>query len=273
VTRAWLLRRLAGDGRRHLTVWVGLALAFAVAGFAVAGASVLRPAPAAPAAGRVIAYLGDDVDGPRAAELASVLAKMPGVEAVRVVSAAEELELLRAALGARAGVVEGVGPDLLSPSLEIAARQSEAAALAFRLRRVHGVADVDLVTDPAPAAPLGAALAPRARLAVTLAGVVGLLALVAALARLRSRLRVEHALLLTLGLPRAACVRPAFWLATASGALGAGLGVLAAAWSAPAWLGTAPPAREIALGLVGLLVVALGASRAALRIPEAAGAG
>ena len=274
MTRAWLLRRLVGDGRRHGVVWLALAVAFAVVGFSAAGARLLGRASATPAApeARVIAYLADDLDARGAAELQRVLGTLPGVESVRAVSANEGLALLRRELGARAGVIEGVGADLLEPSLEIVARPSEAAALAFRLRRLRGVTDVDLVAAAPPVGPPGESPS-RARLGLALAGALGLLALLAALALLRARVRVELSLWLTLGLPRAACARPVLWLATAAGLLGAALGGVAASWAARAWLGAAGlPPREVALGALGLLVVALVASRVALRIPEAAGA-
>jgi hypothetical protein len=273
MTYAWLVRRVVGDGRRHGVVWLALTAAFAVVAFAAAGARLVgrSPPPAAPAA-QVIAYLAEDPEAPRAGELERVLEKVPGVEAVRAVSAGEGLELLRRELGARAAVLEGVGPDLLSPSLEIAARPAAAAALAIRLRRTRGVVDVDLVA--APDAPVSVPDARRAaRLGVALAAALGLLALVAALALLRARLRGELALWLTLGLTRAAGARPALWLAGAAGAAGAGLGAAGASWAARAWLDVAAlPSREIALGAVGILLLALAASRIALRAPEAAGA-
>jgi hypothetical protein len=280
MTRAWLLRRLVGDGRRHGAVWLALAVAFAVVTLAAAGARLVGRAPAgpAPAAARVIAYLDEGQEGAgagagaRAEELRRVLERMPGVEAVRVVSARDGLELLRRELGARAGVLEGVGPDLLSPSLEIAARPAVAGALAIRLRRLAGVGAVDLVeAAEAPAAPADDGRA--ARLGVALAGTLGLLALVAALAVLRARLRVELALWLSFGLTRAASVRPALWLATSAGVVGAGAGALGASWAANAWLPAgALPARELALGAAAVVMLALAVSRVALRIPEAAGA-
>jgi hypothetical protein len=272
VTRAWLLRRLVGDGRRHGVAWLALAAAFAAVAFSAVGARLLWPAPppAAPAA-RVIAYLDDVAGAPGAAELERVLAAMPGVESVRAVSARDDLALLRRELGPRASVLEGVGAEMLSPSLEIAARPAAAEALAVRLRRLRGISDVDLVA--APAARPEATRMP-ARLGMAAAGALGLLALVGALALLRARLRVELGLWLALGLTRAASARPALWLATAASAAGGALGGLGASWAARAWLGLpAVPARELALGAAGLFVLALAASRVALRVPEAAGAG
>jgi hypothetical protein len=55
--------------------------------------------------------------------------------------------------------------------------------------------------------------------------------------------------------------------------VGAGVGGLAASWAARAWLDvSALPAREVAAGAGGVVVLALAVSRVALRIPEAAGA-
>jgi hypothetical protein len=268
VTRAWLLRRLVSAGRRHYAVWLALIAAFAAVAFAAVGARLVWPAPlpAAPAA-RVIAYLDD---GAGAAALERALATLPGVESVRAVSARDDLALLRRELGARAGVLEGVGPDLLAPSLEIAARPAAAEAIAVRLRRLRGVADVDLVGG---AAPLAVDSRRPARLGVALASVLGLAALVAALALLRARLRGELGLLLALGLTRAAGARPALWLATGTAVVGGALGALAASWAARAWLGLgAVPGRELAVGATGLLLLALVASGVALRVSEAAGA-
>jgi hypothetical protein len=274
VTRAWLLRRLVGDGRRHGLAWLALVAAFGVVGFSAGGARLVArvTVPGAPPGARVIAYLEDDLDAPGVAALERALAKLPGVETVRVVSAREGLELLRGALGPRAAVIEGVGPDLLAPSLEILARPTLAEALAFRLRRLRGVADVDLVAAPPPAPGPGDGPL-RLRLLFAPGAALGVLGLLAAFALLRARLRVELALWFALGLTRGATARPAAWLAMASAGLGAALGGFAVWWTAPSWLGRGTLSlRELALGAASLLVVAFVASRLALRIPEAAGA-
>ena len=275
MTRAWLLRRLVGDGRRHGLAWLALVAAFGVVGFSAAGARLVARAakPVTVPGARVIAYLEYDLDAAGVSALERALAKLPGVETVRVVSAREGLEVLRGALGPRAAVIEGVGPDLLSPSLEILARPALAEALAFRLRRLRGVADVDLVAAPPPSAP-GPGDGPlRSRLLFAPAAALGGLGLLAAFAFLRARLRVELALWFALGLPRGASARPSAWLAMAAAGLGAALGGFAVSWAARAWLGLGTlPLRELALGAAGLLVLAFVASRVALRIPEAAGA-
>ncbi len=286
MTRAWLLRRLVGDARRHGAVWLAVAVAFAIVGFFATGARLATRASAPRAVtpqALVVAYLADDLDAPGVADLRRVLATLPDVVAVRGVSARDGLERLRAGLGTRGAVLEGVGADLLSPSLEIAVRPaSTAAALAFRLRRLHGVVDVDVASEESEAsrgaADLKEAVAPApfafaVRTPIVLGGALGLLALGGALWLLRARLRLELALLFTFGLPRAASARPARWLATAAALAGGALGLVAALLVARTWLGgTALPLREALVGAGARVVVALLAPWLALRVPEAADA-
>jgi cell division protein FtsX len=282
VTRPWLVRRLVGDARRHRGVWLAVTVAFAVVGFCAAGARLVgfgarATAPAPPS--HLVVSLKDDLAAPAVAELARVLAGLPGVEDVRPVSAREGLERLVRALGDRAPLLDGVGADLMFPTLELAVRPAAAAdGLAFRLRRLRGVADVDLVS-PAPLAldasgDGGAPTSLGARAAIGAAGAAALLALAAALALLRARLRPELSVLLGLGVTRATGARPALVLATATAALGAAAGVLGASGMGHAWLGMdGLAARDGAIGIAALAVLALLASRVALAGVEAAGAG
>jgi hypothetical protein len=277
VTRAWLLRRLVGDARRHGAVWIAVASAFAIVGFVGAGARLATRAAtphAAPPQALIVAYLADDLDAPGVADLRRVLATLPDVVAVRGVSARDGLERLRAGLGPRGAILEGVGPDLLSPSLEIAVRPASASsALAFRLRRLHGVVDVDVAAEVVKEAVVPGAFAGAVRAPIVLGGALGLLALGGALWLLRARLRVELALLFSFGLPRAASARPARWLATAAALAGGTLGLVAALFVARTWLGLgAPPLREGLVGAGALVVVALVAPWLALRVPEVADA-
>ncbi len=289
MTRAWLLRRLVGDARRHGAVWLAVAVAFAIVGFVAAGARLATRATAphsvAPQA-LIVAYLADDLDAPGVADLRRVLATLPDVVAVRGVSARDGLERLRAGLGTRGAVLEGVGADLLSPSLEIAVRPaSTASALAFRLRRLRGVVDVDVVSQASEASrgsggsdAMKEAVAPgpfagAGRAPIVLGGALGLLALGAALWLLRARLRVELALLFSFGLSRDASARPARWLATAAALAGGALGLVAALLVARTWPGGGPPPLREGLVAAGALVlVALVAPWLALRVPEAADA-
>jgi cell division protein FtsX len=275
VTGAWTLRRVASDLRRHAGLWLGLAAAFSVAAFGAAGLRAATRAPrAAPAVeppAHVVAYLADDL-GPEAVErLRQVLATLPDVEAARLVPPREALDRLRGELGPRASVVDGVGPDLMFTSIEVAARPASAPALAFRLRRVAGVADVDLVSPPA--APVLARWPSRSALAAAVAFLLLAVVVVSSsLARLRGRLRPELRVLETLGIARAVGARPALALATGASALGVGLGLAAAFVGIRLVAGHALPGREWAVGAAALLVVAHALARGALRLGRLADA-
>jgi cell division protein FtsX len=287
LTGPWLLRRLAGDARRHGGVWLGLGLAFALAAFCAAGARTTARAARAADVGagseppaHVVAYLDENLSPDAVADLRGVLARMPGVEDARVVSPRAALERLRGELGARAAVLEGIGPDLMFSSIEIAARPAIASALAFRLRRVAGVADVDLVSPPASVAravPLTFAGRELGRgLALVVAFVVVAFVVVVlggALARLRVRYRPELRVLGTLGLSRAAAARPAQAHAAGAGAVGAAVGLVAAVVLARVFMTAAtPPARELAVGAFAFVLVAYVLAWGALRVRDVAAA-
>jgi hypothetical protein len=277
------LRRLVGDARRHAAVWIALAGAFALFGFCAGAARLALAdlaaarAPAPEESARVVAYLKDDVGERERTELLGILAKLPGVDRATLIPPREGLERLRLALGERAALLDGVEPDLLFSSIEIAARPASAAPLAFRLRRLRGIADVDLVTAggaaPVSPRPAPSALA-RARASLASVGPLlsgGVVALLASLAFLRARLRPELGLLLTLGVTRSTGARPTLVLATCMGGLGGAVGVLAASLASRAWLGASGlPARELALGAVALVLLALGAAAGAVSGREAA---
>ncbi len=103
----------------------------------------------------VIAYLREDMTPDKAQALAEIVAHVPGVERVRHVESQEALQRLRneaAGLGGVAELLEGVEEGFLPRSLEIQLRATEALgdrgrALAERLRRVPGVAEVDAMED------------------------------------------------------------------------------------------------------------------------------
>jgi hypothetical protein len=270
VTRPWFLRRLAGDARRHAVVWLALAGAFALVGFCAGGARLAladlaaarAPAPTHDPA-RVLVYLKDDLGERERAELLEVLRKLPDVERATLVPPMEGLSRLRRELGERAALLEGVEPDLLFTSIEVTAQPAAASSLAFRLRRLRGVADVDLVPSAASVRPPPPSALARARAELTAAGPLlsagglAVVALLAALAMLRARLRPEVGLLVTLGVTRATGARPTLTLATSAGALGGAAGVVAASLAARAWLGAAGlPARELGIGCAALVLVA-----------------
>jgi FtsX extracellular domain len=286
VTGPWLLRRLVHDAGRHRVVWFALAGAFAVLGFcatnvrlAVRARRASSAAAARPAA-RIIAYVNDDLDAQAVTELQRVLRELPGVEEARLASAREVIELLHRELGDQAAVLDGVDEDLLFRSLDIAVRPASAAALAFRLRRLRGIADVDLVDDGelpgqssrALSIPAQASAHEGARASVALAAAAWL-ALWAAIALLRRRVRGEMPVFLAMGLTRGDSLRAPVLLTLGAATLGAVAGTLAAVSGWRAWVGAAGlPVRDWAVGLAALIGVALLLALAVLRVPDTADA-
>ncbi|MCG5055102.1 MAG: permease-like cell division protein FtsX [Myxococcales bacterium] len=103
----------------------------------------------------VIAYLREDMSAARAAALADIVVRVPGVERVRAVSSTEALARLRReaqAVGGAATGLDGLEEGFLPRSLEVRLSASEglaarAQALASRLRRIPGIAEVDAMQD------------------------------------------------------------------------------------------------------------------------------
>ncbi|GEJ55614.1 cell division protein FtsX [Anaeromyxobacter diazotrophicus] len=92
---------------------------------------------------RISVYLEPTADLERARERVAAAAAGRQVEAV---SSPEALRRFRAALGPQGGLLDGVKPDLLPPSIEVSApgiRLAEARALAARLAAVPGAREVD----------------------------------------------------------------------------------------------------------------------------------
>jgi cell division transport system permease protein len=92
---------------------------------------------------RISVYLDPSADLDRARAAVAAAATGRRVEAV---SAPEALRRFREALGPQGGLLDGVKPDLLPPSIEVSApgiRLAEARALASRLADVPGAREVD----------------------------------------------------------------------------------------------------------------------------------
>lgn len=92
---------------------------------------------------RISVYLDPAADLERARQAAAGLA--PG-RAVEAVSAPEALRRFRASLGPQGALLDGVGADLLPPSVEVSApgiRLADARGLAARLAAVPGAREVD----------------------------------------------------------------------------------------------------------------------------------
>ena len=250
----WGLRLTLQGLRRHRAgFWVSAA-GFACATAALTACLFLARAPSAAAAAtgsaQLVAFLNDELPAGERDALASVLQKLPGVAGVRVLTSDEALGRMRAELGPRAALLDGVEEGFLPTTLEIALRPgpqggARADELAWRLRRMAGISDVDvlrneadhrLVTEQETSRRLRAAL-----VAATALLALAALALVGAAARRR---RPDALVLEGLGFTAWAVNGPAFAAGAAAGAGGAAfvlLGFRAAARlaSLPAlpWLG------------------------------------
>ncbi len=247
---AWVVRRAVLDLRRQRWSLAVLAAAFALSAllatayrWAMAGGAG-SPAPARAAAlvagppAQVIAYLREDLEKAGVHRLREVLARLPGVQHVALVSGEEALGRLRRQLGERGRLLDGTDDGLLPASLEVwlspgADPITRAHQLAWRLQRLDGIVDADVI-DARPAGGDddrgAAAQATRwlwlaSAIAADVAVLVG-----AALVGWRQR-RDELRVLLALGFTRAALLAPAVLLAVgaavAGSAAGLGLGALA----------------------------------------------
>ncbi|MDX2020194.1 MAG: permease-like cell division protein FtsX [Deltaproteobacteria bacterium] len=183
----------------------------------------------------VIAYLRDDMTADKAQALAEIVSRVPGVERVRAVDSAEALARLRAEAKSMGGVAEfldGVEEGFLPRSLEVRLQATtslseRAVALAERLRRIPGIAEVDAMEDGL--ARLRSVLGLLRGLGWSLFGlavVAGVAVLVLPLVQGRQRRQQEVAVLTLLGETPAGIRRP--W------ALAGGLSAVAGALSA--WL-------------------------------------
>lgn len=245
MTRAWLFRRFRGQVRTQRLLMFAAVGTFLVLAL-LAGAAVLvmrsthRWVEALGQNVHVIAFLQDETDEARAAELATVLRRLPHVAEVRVVEPAQSLERLRAAarpLGT-GSTLDGLESGYFPRSLEVRLQSSahvtaQAEDLARRLRALPGVVDVDAMNEGLAQVQSWVELANRVSWALVVAALVtglGLLSLV--FWRNRQRQRQEARVLNLLGetpmgirLPTAL----AFATAALTGA-GMGLGLLAALW-------------------------------------------
>ncbi|MEZ4401008.1 MAG: permease-like cell division protein FtsX [Kofleriaceae bacterium] len=222
----------------------------------------------------MVVYLDEGATVDQAEALATRLRGVGGVDAVAVVSADEAQQRLRAALGARDQLLDGVEADSLPISLELTlgAGVAEVAAgspVVAELRATAGVDEVEVTRDAR--APLADALVRLTRLAWLLFLVVGVGAVVAVAAAIRLHLAADRAARSTLRLLGAGpwlTRAPTVGAGIALGLLGAGLAVgvarglaatdLAAGLLDPAlWTPTAVGAAlaiGAALGLAGGVV-------------------
>jgi cell division protein FtsX len=229
--------RLAAQGfRRHRAVFWMSAGGFACATVALAACLVLARAPASVSAAsgsaQLVAFLNDDLPPGERDALALVLRKLPGVAGVRVLASDEALGRMRAELGPRAALLDGVEDGFLPTTLEIALRPGRqgtgrADELAWRLRRMAGISDVDVLRNEADHRLVTEQETSR-RLRVALAAASGVLALAALLlvGGLARRRRTDASIFEGLGFTAWAVSGPVFACGAAAGAGGAAVVLL-----------------------------------------------
>lgn len=245
MTWSWTWRRWKQGLRRQPSWLLGSFIAFALLVFLAGGARLAQQVsealvPRLAEDLHVIAYLRDDMSEEQAAALSEIVLRVPGVETVRQIDSQQALQRLRqeaAALGGVAHLLEGVEEGFLPRSIEVRLRPTAAlagrsTALADRLRRIPGVAEVDAMEDGT--ARLRAVLTVLQRLGwalFALSWAAGAAALSFPLLHGREHRRQEVAVLTMLGETPAGIRRP--WALT--GALAALLGS-ACAWVALWWV-------------------------------------
>ena len=195
--------------RPRATMWTLAAVTcalFAVGAAAIAADNVEQWAgqPRGGAASMVV-YLGEGVDEAGAQQLAGELSRVPGVEHVELVSAADTAKRLEQALGPDPALLDGVDVASLPPSLEVTLAPGMREVLEMSptmraLRSAPGVADI-AIEDGGDHRTAGALESARV-LAWGAAALFGGLALLCVLAAVRLRLergRQELAVMKLLG--------------------------------------------------------------------------
>ena len=223
----------------------------------------------------LVAFLRDDLPVASRDALTAALVRLPEVARVRLLGGDEALSRMRRDLGDRASVLDGVEEGFLPATLEIALQPGRqgvdrADAIAWRLRRMEGITDVDLLRTADDERLVRAEVTSRraGRIGIGLALAVAALALCLAALALR-RPPSDARLLSELGFTTAAIAGPGAILggmcAVAGALIGTCVGVLALRVGfATGWLTSFPSGRPpvAASSMVGglLVVVLLGAS-------------
>jgi len=226
----WGVRLTLQGLRRHRAAFFVSAAGFACAVAALAVCLALGratgPATAATGTAQLVAFLDDASPAAECDALAAALGQLPGVAGVRVLPSDEALGRMRAELGTRAALLDGVEDGFLPTTLEIALRPGPQGAgradeLAWRLRRMAGISDVDVLRNEADHRLVTEQETSR-RLRFTLLAIGGLLALAALMfvAAVGRRRRADALILDGLGFTPLAVYGPAF----AGGALAAAAG-------------------------------------------------
>ena len=244
MTAVWILRRTVLDLRRQRWSLLGLAATFALAASLAAGyrlgstALQLDHASASPRSGppaQVIVYLRDDLDRPAAHKLRDVLIRLPGVQQVALVSGDEALVKLRRQLGERGRMLDGADDGLLPASLEVWLSPggdpiTRAHQLAWRLQRLDGIVDADVIDARTDVSSEGRAQASQDGRTVLLATAAlgGAAILGGGIIWGRRRRRDELRVLLAMGFTRGALLAPVVLLAMAAAMVGSAAGLTVA---------------------------------------------
>jgi cell division transport system permease protein len=279
VTARWIFRRARREVWRRpgpfAAVATATALAVLLAGAGLLGARAARSLqPRLAQDVHVIAYLDDDLGPLERQRLLVALRLVPGVARARAVEPAEALERLRAAASSLGGPA-ALGPldvGFLPRSVEIAMAADapdlggRTRALANRLRRLPGVAEVDGMGDGLGRLQSWLAAGERlgqAALAVALLAGAGALAL--ALLGGRVRRRQEREILQLLGQGALASGFTAGIVSAGAALAGSALGLLVLRVIVPRAVG----ALEQAVGLGALARPSLSAGEVALTLAVA----
>lgn len=246
---AWVARLTVFDVRRHRAEVVVALAAFAVAVAALTGSAAAysswraRSRTADRQAGaELVAFLRDDLSEPSRRELAEALRGVPGVAGVRLLTSDEALARMRADLGERATLLDGVEDGFLPTTLEVSLQPGRrgverADAIAWRLRRMDGIGEVDVLQTADDQRLVRADVVNRLLARRVLA--VGLVAVVLALAVAARALRrrpADSLVLTELGFTGEAVLGPAAARGALVGGAGAVLGGVAA-WAMGGFLG------------------------------------
>ncbi len=229
-------------------------------------------------------YLEDETTSQRAAQLAEVVRRLPGVLEATLVSPKEAHARMRAALGERGELLDGVEEGFLPASIDVRTRSGVGALLrahpAFqRLSTTAGVEEIDLHVETAERLEGARRLLVRGALILAVLVVLATLYLFSTTTRLGVEARRDELSVLRLVGATERFVRAPFLVEGAAIGLVAAAISTAAVWAAyraaaprivdtlGGWLAAAPiafpPASVVALGLVaGAALGFLGASAA-----------
>ena len=225
----------------------------------------------------LVAFLRDDLPASGRGALAEALRGVPGVARVRVLSSDEALARMRTELGTHTTLLDGVEEGFLPATLEVTLQPGprgveRADAIAWRLRRMEGIGEVDVLqtSDDHRLARADGVARVVVRAAIAAGAVAGVLGLLMAAAALRRRAG-DSRVLIELGFTGTAVMGPAVMRGALVGGAGALLGaVLTSALGET--IGAAAPDAVAVLPSAGGAAAQVTAGLAALALAAGAGA-